>query len=633
MGTVERSVRVLDGAVAIFDAVMGAEAQTKTVWKQAERYGVPRIAYVNKMDKIGADMDHTLRSMEEKLNCKPIAIQIPVGESDKFRGVIDLVAMEFIEWSSDGTAMTHTKLDDINDSFVEGYVAKAYDARAHMIEKIADLDEHVADLYLQGNEDALTSQVLKDALRRITITQSGVPVVCGTSLRNMGVQPVLDAIVDFLPCPSEVTPPKAIKRKSTEVVEVPIDAKAPLCALAFKVIHDPQMGYMVFLRVYSGVLKSRAVFLNSKNGEKERITKLFQMHANFPHEINQISAGNIGVAIGLKHVATGDTILSDKVQPKDMIELEGVSVPAPVFFCSIESESSAAQATLDKVLDIMQKEDPSLKVDVDPETGQTLVKGMGELHLEIVKDRLENDFKVECTMGRVQIAYRESISGSAEGDHTYDGRASATGNSIMWANVSATIQPRERGSGNTVKFELEKSLCDPSVECVKPYMRHVEQGVQSALMRGPLLGYSMEDVGVVVRGIRVQTGGGKQQELANEAAVSSCATQLIGKLLAQVAEKNEAELLEPSMNLEIATESQYVGSICNDISSGRRGTIKTIDSLHGEHVIHAEVPLSEMIGYSSHLRSMTRGHAHYHMEISHYIQLSEYERQQLLNRF
>lgn len=622
---VERSVRVLDGAVAIFDGVMGVEAQTKTVWKQATRYGVPRIAFVNKMDKLGADFNHVINTIANKLNCEPIPIQIPVGEGDKFRGIIDLITMEYLEWTdNEGKVIKKTPVDQVTDIFVQAVVEEAKERRNALIEQIADKDEAFADVFLQDKIPPI--ELFYAALRRITLAQKGVITLCGSSLKNKGVQPVLDAVIKYLPSPAEKKNPIG-KNLLKEKVSVEFDEKGSLCALAFKVLIDPQKGPLVFFRVYSGTLTNKATIMNARTGKKERILKLFQMHANVPQEIAHIEAGNIGVAVGLKETSTGDTIVLDSATPKKTIQLEQITIPDPVFYCSIEPDTSAYQQALDTALENMLKEDPSLRVVQDVDTGQTVIKGMGELHLDIVRDRLVNDYKIPCAVGKLEIAYRESITGEVKHSYTYDKKISATRH--LNASLTIEIQPNERGKGNSVIPNLEKRACHPTMESIRDYLEPIKKGALSALNRGILLGYPFEDVRIVVTGGTVNVNC--RQEL-NEQAFEICAHNLVSEAMREFGKKKLIKLLEPHMYLEVLTDTKYMGTILNDLTSYRHANIREVTSeANNEQVIRAEVPLFSMIGYASHMRSISHGNSHFHMEFFRYEELSDVDQEKVLS--
>jgi elongation factor G len=626
---VERSVRVLDGAVAVFDAVTGVEAQSKTVWKQANRYNVPRIAFMNKMDKIGANLELAVQSMREKLpgNVNPICVQLPIGEGDSFKAVIDLIEEQIIEWPS-----TDKKSRDIFKTSLEkfkadptcakgisrSYYESAKEARQVMIEQIAEIDEKFSDIYLDNtdNLEAIPIHEIKSALKRVTLAGTGCIVLCGSSLKNKGVQPLMDAIVDYLPNPGERPPP--IDENGKPII-FSCDKQAPLRALAFKVLNDPMRGSLIFIRVYSGVLEANSTIYNLTTGKKEKVTKLYQMHANVPQEIRRVEAGNIGVAIGMKDTATGDT-LCDPNRRDSWTKLQAITIPKPVFFCSIEPESATMQDPLDKALETLQREDPSLKVLNDAETSQTLISGMGELHLEIIKDRLEKEFRVQFSMGTVQIAYRETLNENCKPILRGETLERKINNKLFYAKMVLRIEAAERGAGNKFRVELDATKCQPSVDALQKLVKSVKSGVDSALMRGGLLGFAVEDVtvtwisGEIHESLRGTSASVQEQ---NEHAFQMLAQQIVSEALREHA-KEYVQLLEPCMSLEITTDQAHMGIILSDLSGSRRGKIKGLDNVNGDQLIYAEVPLSEMFGYSTSLRSMTHGNSHYFMEFERY---------------
>ncbi|EFC43477.1 elongation factor G [Naegleria gruberi] len=580
---VERSVSVLDGAVAIFDVVNGVEAQSKTVWRQADRYNVPRIVYMNKMDKIGANFETAIETLLERLpSCPtPIPIQLPSGTEDAFNSVFDLIELKEYVFTGDESRTYNIKPIQEKD------LARVTEARETMIDTIASLDDELGEKYL--NEEEITSEDIHNAVRRVTIERKGIPIFCGSSLKNKGVQQVMDGIVRYLPGPKI---DEASKQRE-------------LNAFAFKVINDVQRGLLVFVRVYSGsvdITKSPAIFNHSKN-QKERIGKVYQMHANVPQEVKKISAGNIGVLVGLKETGTGDILVAKQGSKTDP-SIPQLSVPKPVFFCSIEAENSADQDALDNALSIMQKEDPSLQITNNEETNQTLVSGMGELHLEIIKDRILTEYGINVEMGEVQISYRETL--TVESPVTYlEFDKKLTTGKRLYARLWIKVGPAESGVGNNVEFDWDEDKCTPDMKTIKKFEKSIRYGLESSFMRGALLGYPIEEIKVTVVGASVLDEN-REQIVDNE---------------------QSARLLEPYMNLEIETDRAYIGTIMSDLTGSRRAKIKGMQARNDLTVISAEVPLSEMIGYSSHLRSLTSGQCHYHMDFARYETLQqEYQR-------
>lgn len=613
---VERAIRVLDGAVAIFDGVTGVEAQSKTVWTQANRYDVPRIAYVNKMDKEGSSLERSIHSMVERLRCNPLPIQIPIGEGDYFSGVVDLLTLETVHFSEEekGKHVIRKPISEA-DTILQ---KKAFDARERLIEEVANIDDEIGDIYLNGTE--ITADHLKKALRRITLNQTGVVVLCGSSFKHKGVQPVLDAIVDYLPCPAEKQAPIAINPKTNAKTPIPFSENGPLYAFAFKVITDPNLGPMVFIRVYSGVLTPKSTLINVNNGQVERVSKLFQMHANIPQEIKCVYAGNIGVAVGLKYTSTGDTLcINEKDKKKTHHYFQGVNIPKPVFFCTIETETQALQEPMEKALSQLQLEDPSFKVSTEQDTGQTLISGMGELHLDVIIQRLIRDFKIACTPGRIQIAYRESIDGVFKKTYTYD---KVIGDKQYFAQLTMSIEPNERGKGNKFINRVAEIKEHP----LRKFTEALEDGVNTALSRGSLVGLPIEDVIVTLTDGTVQLS---QNRDATAAAVSKCAIELVTKLLDEAVSSGRSTLLEPVMSLEITVDPENVNTVLADITN-RRGTILDMRSEHGDQILSCEAPLSELVGYSSHIRTITHGNSSFYMEFNRYEVISGPELQKVL---
>ncbi|KAL9653026.1 hypothetical protein ABK040_015541 [Willaertia magna] len=602
---VERSVSVLDGAVAIFDVVHGVEAQSKTVWRQADRYNVPRIVYMNKMDKIGANLETAIESLVERLpNCPtPIPIQLPFGTEDSFHSVFDLVEMKeykFVDSENKNLIPTEISSQDIE---------RVTKAREEMIDKIASLDDILGDKYL--NEEEITANDIHEAIRRVTISRKGIPIMCGSSLRNKGVQLVLDSIIRYLPGPSILDD----KAKNKE-----------LNAFAFKVINDAQKGLLVFVRVYSGSIDIiKPSIHNATKNQKERMLKIYQMHANVPQEIKKISSGNIGVLVGLKETSTGDVLVLKQGDKVNQNILPKLSVPKPVFFCSIEAENSSEQDQLDNALSILQKEDSSLRVTNNEETNQTLVSGMGELHLEIIKDRIETEYGIKVDMGEVQISYRETLSSETPVTYLEYDKKLSTGKRL-YAKLWLKAGPSD--CGNTVVFDYDEDLC-MDAKLLKKFEKSIRYGIEGSFMRGPLLGYPIEELKVTIVGASLFDDNDEMivsNEDLQEQSFIGCAHTLLSKVLKE--NESSVRLLEPFMNIEIETERNYIGPIMSDLTGSKRANIKGMQTRQdGFTIIGAEVPLSEMIGYSSHLRSMTSGQCHYHMDFARYeILQQEYQR-------
>ncbi|MEP6654979.1 MAG: elongation factor G [Myxococcales bacterium] len=583
---VERSLRVLDGAVAVFDAVSGVEPQSETVWRQADRYGVPRIAFVNKCDRVGADPDGCVRQMKERLKAHPLVIQIPNGLESDFTGVIDLIRMRQIVWSDDTLGATFVE-DEIPAELLE----RARGARAALIEALGELDDEVMGLFLE--ERLVSLEVLQAALRRVTVSGRGVPVLVGAAFKNKGVQPLLDAVVDYLPAPSDI-PPVSGKDLAGLVTTRPATDEAPFSALAFKIMNDPFVGQLTYFRVYSGRVESGATVFNATKGKREKIGRLLRMHANKREDIKEVTCGNIAAAVGMRVSTTGDTLCDEKAP----IILELMDFPAPVISIAIEPSTQANQEKLSVALQRLSVEDPSFSVRIDPETGQTLISGMGELHLEIIVDRLVREFKVEASVGRPQVAYRETVTkvSSAEGKFIRQ-----TGGRGQYAHVVIQVGPSESGKG--VVFE------DATVGGAVPreFIPSVEKGAREALARGIVAGYPVIDVAVTL------TGGS-----FHEVDSSEMAFQIAGSLGTQAAARDAAPiLLEPVMAVEVITPDEFMGEVMGNLAA-RRGRVSGMETRGSAQAIGAEVPLSAMFGYSTDVRSMTQGRATYTMQFARY---------------
>jgi elongation factor G len=584
---VERSLRVLDGAVAVFDAVAGVQPQSETVWRQADKYSVPRIAFMNKMDRPGADYMHAVQTMRDRLSANPVPVQIPIGAEDQFRGVIDLIGRKAIVYNVEDKG-AEPDVVDIPDELQ----AEAEAAREKMVEALADADDLIAEKYLAGEE--ITEDELRGALRRETIALKIVPVLAGSAFKNKGVQPLLDAVVDYLPSPLDVSSVVGINPKSNKEEERKPDAKDPFSGLVFKIMADKHIGQLSFVRIYSGTLKSGSYTLNSTRGSKERVGRIMRMHANKREDIEQASAGEIVAVAGLKQVTTGDTICEES-RP---IILEALEFPAPVISQAIEPKTRPDQEKLSLGLQRLAAEDPSFKVNTDQETGQTIISGMGELHLEIIVDRLKREFGVDANVGRPQVAYRETIRKQAEGVGKF---IRQTGGRGQYGHAELRIEPLESGTG----FEFVNEIVGGVIP--REYIKPVEQGVKEAMEGGILAGYELVD-------IKASLHFGSFHDVDS----SEMAFKIAGSMaFKDAAAKANPVLLEPIMKVEVVAPEEYMGSITGDINS-RRGRIDHIDSRPGTAVITSFVPLSEMFGYSTELRSMTQGRATYTMHFHRY---------------
>ena len=582
---VERSLRVLDGAVALYDAKGGVEPQSETVWRQADKYGVPRLAFVNKMDVVGANFDRTLKMMRERLNAHPIAVQLPIGKEDTFKGIIDLIAMKAELYEDDlGTIIQES---DIPDDLLE--TAKKY--REEMIEEIADFDEEVMELYL-GGED-VPNDMIKKVLRRECVANQVTPVLCGSAYKNKGVQFLLDAIIDYLPSPIDIPPVTGTDRDG-EIIERESADDAPLAALAFKIVTDPFVGKLAYARIYSGVLKSGSYVFNSSKGKRERIGRIVLMHADKREEIEEAYAGSIVAIVGLKLTGTGDTLCAED---KPII-LENMEFPDPVISVAIEPKTKASQDKMTQALLKLAEEDPTFKTYTDEETGQTIIAGMGELHLEIIVDRLLREFKVEANVGNPQVAYKESIKTAAEGEGKYVKQSGGRG---QYGHARIKIEPQPAGKG----YEFVNAIVGGAIP--KEYIGPVDQGIQEALQSGVIAGYPVLDV-------KVTLYDGSYHEVDS----SEMAFKIAGSMAIKDAlKKATPTLLEPMMKVEVTTPEEYMGDVIGDLNS-RRGRIEGMELDNGAQHVKAFVPLSEMFGYATSLRSNTQGRANYSMQFDHY---------------
>lgn len=585
---VERSLRVLDGAVVLFCAVGAVEPQSETVWRQANHYKVPRIAFVNKMDRMGADFYNVLDMMKDRLKTKPLPIVLPIGAGELFAGLIDLIRMKAIIYN-ESTLGAHFDFTDIPDDLME----EAEKARHYLVEEAATFDEHLLEKYLA--EEELTADEIKDAIRRGCIENAFVPVLCGSAFKNKGIQRLLDAVVDYLPSPIEI--PEVIghtPEDSDILLARKPSVEDPFSALAFKIMTDPYVGRLTFLRVYSGELKSGTTVINANNRRKERIGRILVMHANKREERKSLSAGEIVAVVGLKHTKTGHTICD----PTAPIILEAMNFQKPVISVAIEAESKADQENLSEALIKLSDEDPTFTVKTDEETGQTVISGMGELHLEILVDRLKREFKVHANVGKPQVAYKETITQQSEADGKFVRQSGGRG---QYGHVKITVAPNESGKG----YHFENKIVGGAVP--RDYISSVDQGILEALRNGILAGYPIED-------IRVELIDGSYHEVDS----SELAFKIAGSMAIQEAcRRAKPVLLEPYMQVEVVLPEQYLGDVMSDISS-RRGEIQGTDHRKDAVVISAMVPLSDMFGYATALRSVTQGRAVFSMEFEKY---------------
>jgi elongation factor G len=596
---VERSLRVLDGACAVFDAVSGVEPQSETVWRQADKYRVPRICFVNKMDRVGADFKGTMAEIETKLQGNPVAIQLPIGAEDKFMGVVDLVRMRAITYK-DETMGADYIVGDIPADMVD----EVREYREKLIEKVSEADDKLLEKYLGGEE--ITEADIRAALRKRTIESVRkedapfVPVICGSAFKNKGVQPLLDAVVDYLPSPLDIPPVTGTdlgaKAEADALVERKADDKQPFAALAFKIMTDPFVGQLTFFRVYSGTLAAGSSVLNATKGKTERIGRLLQMHANKREEIKEVNAGDIAAAVGLRSVTTGDTLCEEK-KP---VLLESMEFPEPVISLAIEPKTKADQEKLGQGMAKLMAEDPTFRVNTDEQTGQVVIRGMGELHLEIIVERLKREFGVEASVGKPQVAYKETLTAPAEGDGRF---VRQTGGRGQYGHARIRLLPLPPGTG----YQFENQIVGGSVP--REYIKPIDQGIQEALTRGVLAGYPIDDV-------RIELYDGSFHEVDS----SEMAFKIAGSMAFQdAAKKARPVLLEPVMRVEVVVPKDYLGDVMGDLAS-RRGRIQSQEDRGGTQIISARVPLSEMFGYATELRSRTQGRATYSMHFDRYEQ-------------
>jgi len=585
---VERSLRVLDGAVAVFDSVAGVQPQSETVWRQADKYKVPRIAFINKMDRTGANFFAAVQSMRDRLGANPVPVQIPVGQEDQFQGVVDLVEMQAIVYT-----------DDLGQRFETTEIPAELAEQAHeyhhqLIDAISHFDDEVLEAYVE-DESSVTPEMIRRAVRAGTIADEITPVLLGSAFKNKGVQPLLDAVIDYLPSPLDVPPVKGVDPKTDAELERAADPSQPFSALAFKVMSDPYVGKLTYFRVYSGRIKAGDRVLNTTTGKTERISRILQMHANHREEREEIMAGEIAAGVGLKATTTGDTLAADNAP----IVLESMSFPDPVISVAVEPKSKADQDKLSAGLQRLAEEDPTFRVTTDEETGQTLISGMGELHLEIIVDRLKREFNVDANVGRPQVAYRETITKPAE--HVQGKFVRQTGGSGQYGDAVINLYPQEPGAG----YAFTDKIVGGKIP--KEYIPAIDAGIKEAMDSGILAGYPVVDV-------RVELVDGSYHDVDS----SERAFKIAGSMAFKEALKRaKPKLLEPVMLVEVTTPEDYLGDVMGNLN-GRRGRVEGMEPVGNAQVVRAIVPLAEMFGYATDIRSMSQGRATFHMEFDHY---------------
>ncbi len=584
---VERSMRVLDGAVAVFCAVGGVQPQSETVWRQANRYEVPRMVFVNKMDRVGANFYEVERQIKERLKANPVPIQLPIGAEDNFKGVVDLVEMKAYVWEDEAAMGSKYEVVEIPADLQE----KAEEYREKLIEAVSETDDELMEKYLSGEE--LTVEEIKKGIKSGCLSLDLVPMTCGTAFKNKGVQPLLDAVVEYMPAPTEVAHIRGEYEDGTKT-EVKSTDDGPFAALAFKIMTDPFVGQLTFIRVYRGVLESGSYVYNTTKGKKERVGRLLKMHSNKREEIKELYAGEIGAVVGLKDTLTGDTLADEK----DKVILEKMDFPDPVISVAVEPKTKADQEKMGIALQKLAQEDPSFRVQTDEESGQTIISGMGELHLEILVDRMLREFKVDAEVGQPQVAYRETIKTPVDQEYKY---AKQSGGRGQYGHVFLKLEPMEQGSGYEFVNEIKGGVVP------KEYIPAVDKGVQEAMQGGVLAGYPVEDVKVTLYDGSYHDVD--SSEMAFKLAASMC--------FKEGAKKANPVILEPIMKVEVEVPEEFMGDVIGDLNR-RRGQINAMDERAGNKIVDAFVPLSEMFGYSTDLRSSTQGRATYSMEFDHY---------------
>ncbi|RCK78476.1 MAG: Translation elongation factor G [Candidatus Ozemobacter sibiricus] len=602
---VERSLRVLDGAVVVFCGVAGVQPQSETVWRQADKYGVPRLAFINKMDRVGACFKRSVQQIKERLRARPVPVNIPIGAEDRFRGHIDLVEMQACLWPADGD-------DDLGATFERGPIpaelqAEAQEARDFLLETLSAYNDEILEKYLE--DQPIEAAVIRQTLRDATIKGKIVPVLAGAAFKNKGVQALLDAIAWYLPSPLDVPPVQGHHPKTQALIERTPDPQGPFTALVFKIATDPHVGKLVYIRVYSGTMKTGGQIFNVGRGSKERLGRLLQMHANQRQEIDKIQAGDIVAVVGLKKVATGDT-LTDEDHP---ILLEAIRFPDTVISVAIEAANQAELAKLSQVLNALMEEDPTFRATIDEETGQTIISGMGELHLEVIVDRITRDFGVKATVGRPQVAYKEGIRAAARGEARH---VKQTGGHGQYGHVIVQVEPLPRGKG----FEFVDATKGNDIP--RPFIKAIEQGARDALNDGVLAGYPVVDVKVTL------LGGSSHEVDSSDLAFRIAAFEAVKDALL----KASPVLLEPYMKVEIETPEQYMGDIIGNMQA-RRGKVVQVEMRNDIRIIDCQAPLSDMFGYSTQLRSLSQGRACFTMEVLHYDEVPDSVSEKILGGF
>jgi elongation factor G len=599
---VERSLRVLDGAIGVFCGVGGVQPQSETVWRQAKKYNIPRLAFVNKMDRMGADFDSVVSQMREKLAAPAVPVQLPIGAEENFKGVIDLIQMKAYTFSDENLG------SDVGETTIpEDLAAKAEEMRAALIEKAAEADEALLEAYLENPDVSVESLVA--AIRTATISGDMVPVLCGSSLKNKGVQPLLDAVVDYLPSPVDVPAVSGIHPKTEDEEVREASDFEPLSGLAFKMATDSYVGKLVFVRVYSGKLEKRQNVFNPRTRKREKISRLLKLHANSREDVDCLFAGEIGAIAGLKQFTTGDTLCAEN----SPIVLESIDFPEPVIAMAIEPKTQADRDELSTALQSLVEEDPTFRVSMNEDTGQTIISGMGELHLEIIKDRIFREFKVQANAGKPVVAYRESVTKSAQGSFTFEREIGGRGH---FASLVIDVSARSRGEGNEISIDVSPEIIPAE------FHLPIKQGLSDALMTGVLGNYPLVDIDVRV------TGGSSHPVDSSEMAFRSAAVMALRETVAQAG----PALLEPIMKLEIIAPDEHLGDVMNDLN-GRRGRIREIDARDAVQIVHVDVPLAELFGYATTLRSLTKGRASYTMEPLAFEVVPGSMQEALLNRY
>ena len=598
---VERSMRVLDGAVAVFCAVGGVQPQSETVWRQANRYRVPRMVFVNKMDRVGADFYEVERQIKERLKANPVPIQIPIGAEENFKGVVDLIQMKALVWEDEAAMGSHYEVVDIPADLVE----KAESYREQMIEAISETTDELLEKYLGGEE--LTQDEIKAGLKAGCLKMTLVPMLCGTAFKNKGVQPLLDAVVDYMPAPTEVEAIKGEYEDGSETIVESTD-DGEFAALAFKIMTDPFVGQLTFVRVYRGSLESGSYTYNTTKGKKERVGRLLKMHSNKREEIKKLFAGEIGAVVGLKDTLTGDTLAGEK----DRVILEKMDFPDPVISVAVEPKTKADQEKMGIALQKLAQEDPSFRVETDEESGQTIISGMGELHLEILVDRMLREFKVDAEVGQPQVAYRETIKKEVTQEHKY---AKQSGGRGQYGHVYIRLTPLKPGEG----YEFVNDIKGGSIP--KEFIPAVDKGLKEAMQGGVLAGYPVEDV-------KVTLYDGSYHDVDSSEMAFKLAASMAFK---EGARKADAIILEPMMKVEVETPEDFMGDVIGDLNR-RRGQISSMEDRSGHKIVNAFCPLSEMFGYSTDLRSQTQGRASYSMEFDHYAEVPKNVAEEIIKK-